>query len=310
MALSTASSVRAANAAARQRGASQKRLSGRGRCPARATASGQTDTGVSTTDSGGEEFYEVNMEKPIQLKFCRGNDGGAYIKGIGRDPRFDMEQFSVGDKVVNISASFGEEVWEAENYGQTMFAMKTRSGTVYMRFRKCNGDLTPIETFTDDAYMSERNSGNYGASTKIRQEKNYIRLKELAIQRGEMFEEGVKLFYAGEYQRSLEVFEDCIGLEPPNYMGDDFSRYTPEYRLSHYNVACCCSKLDQTEAGLEALMEAMEAGFEDFRKIRTDPNLEGVRANPKFDKLIVKYDEPVINENAMKMFKSIFGGGK
>jgi hypothetical protein len=39
-----------------------------------------------------------------------------------------------GDKVVRISASFGSDVWEAKNYGQVMYAIKTRNGDVYLEF--------------------------------------------------------------------------------------------------------------------------------------------------------------------------------
>lgn len=37
-----------------------------------------------------------------------------------------------GDKVVRISASFGTDVWEAKNFGQVMYAIKTRNGDVYL----------------------------------------------------------------------------------------------------------------------------------------------------------------------------------
>lgn len=37
-----------------------------------------------------------------------------------------------GDKVVKCSASFGEEIWEAKNYGQVTYAIKTRNGDIYL----------------------------------------------------------------------------------------------------------------------------------------------------------------------------------
>ena len=54
------------------------------------------------------------------------------------------------------------------------------------------------------------------------------------------------------------------------------------------------------DAGLEALDTAMGAGFEQFAKIRSDPNLETLRKSPKFKQVIDKYDEPVFNDNALK----------
>lgn len=56
----------------------------------------------------------------------------------------------------------------------------------------------------------------------------------------------------------------------------------------------------QVNAGLEALDTAMGAGFEQFAKIRSDPNLETLRKSPKFKQVIDKYDEPVFNDNAIK----------
>ena len=56
----------------------------------------------------------------------------------------------------------------------------------------------------------------------------------------------------------------------------------------------------QAEAGLEALRKCLQAGFEGFSKIREDPNLEKVRANPGFQPLIEEYDEPVISGEAIK----------
>ena len=56
----------------------------------------------------------------------------------------------------------------------------------------------------------------------------------------------------------------------------------------------------QVDAGLEALGEALAAGFEQFGKVRSDPNLDSLRTSPKFKTLIDSYDEPVINDNAIK----------
>jgi hypothetical protein len=56
----------------------------------------------------------------------------------------------------------------------------------------------------------------------------------------------------------------------------------------------------QLDAGLEALEAAMGAGFEQYGKIRSDPNLANLRKSKKFTELINRYDEPIINENAIK----------
>jgi hypothetical protein len=45
-----------------------------------------------------------------------------------------------GDKVVRISASFGDDIWEAKNFGQVTYAIKTRNGDVYLELEsRCGG---------------------------------------------------------------------------------------------------------------------------------------------------------------------------
>jgi hypothetical protein len=45
---------------------------------------------------------------------------------------------------VEISASFGSDVWAAQNYGQIMYAIRTRNGTVYMKLKKNYGDMSAL----------------------------------------------------------------------------------------------------------------------------------------------------------------------
>lgn len=51
----------------------------------------------------------------------------------------------VGDKVVQCSASFGDDVWDAKNFGQVMFAIRTRNGGVFLKFKRMFGDVSQIE---------------------------------------------------------------------------------------------------------------------------------------------------------------------
>jgi hypothetical protein len=61
-----------------------------------------------------------------------------------------------------------------------------------------------------------------------------------------------------------------------------------------------CGACAQVEAGLEALEASLSAGFEQYSKVRNDPNLDALRKSPKFKGIIDKYDEPLINDNAIK----------
>ena len=39
----------------------------------------------------------------------------------------------------------GADVWDALNYGQVVYAIKTRSGQVYLKLKKNYGDMTALE---------------------------------------------------------------------------------------------------------------------------------------------------------------------
>lgn len=97
--------------------------------------------------------------------------------------------------------------------------------------------------------------------------------------------------------------------------------------------------LKQLKAGLSALEDALEAGFEDFKvtttssfdiqiillalgnlggscesitlyvcqRVRTDPDLSNIRTLEEFEPLVKRFDESFINENAINAIKSLFG---
>jgi tetratricopeptide (TPR) repeat protein len=134
----------------------------------------------------------------------------------------------------------------------------------------------------------ERNGGNYGSGTQELQRRNYIERKELEKKRTDMFNEAIAAFNRAEYEAALIVFENIVGLEPKNYIGDNFEKVTNLYRVAQYNIACCYSCLGAVEPGLEALQVAMSVGFDDFRKIRTDPSLKQLQQSDKFKKLLDK----------------------
>lgn len=260
------------------------------------------------------ETYTVNLPKPIGVRFGRGNDGSAYVR-ISEEAIGNIDdRIQPGDKVVRCSASFGEEIWDAKNYGQVTYAIKTRSGDIYLELESRGGDLTCFDaielTPAEQEWRNERAGGNYGAGTKEIQERNYIANKELERKRKEMFEDALSDYRDGKIDEALVQFEEIKGMEPAKYIGDSFERVSRILVVTLYNIACCYSALKAADAGLEALEECLRAGFEDYGKIRSDKNLEFLRADDRFVPMLNKFDEPIINENAVKALKSLFSFGK
>jgi hypothetical protein len=83
---------------------------------------------------------------------------------------------------------------------------------------------------------------------------------------------------------------------------------TPILPVTQYNIACCYSMLGQLDEGLRSLEQALNLGFEDFGKCRSDKNLEALRKSPKFNEVMDKYDEPVINWSAVQGTFGALGG--
>ncbi|KAI3869677.1 hypothetical protein MKX03_011874 [Papaver bracteatum] len=245
------------------------------------------------------EEYEVELDQPYGLKFTKGRDGGTYIDAIAEaGTAYKTGKFEVGDKVIATSAMFGTEIWPAAEYGRTMYTIRQRIGPLYMKMEKRYGKLQNMGELTDKEILrAERNTGN--VSTKLReiQMQNYLNKMEQKQNRVNDLREGLKLYKEKKYEEALEKFESVLGSKPE----------LDEASVASYNVACCYSKLNQLKAGISALEDALKAGYEDFNRIRTDPDLTNLRTSPEFDPLMKRFDESFINESAINAIKSIFG---
>ncbi|BAT73530.1 hypothetical protein LR48_Vigan01g034800 [Vigna angularis] len=249
------------------------------------------------------EEYEVEIEQPFGLKFAKGRDGGTYIDAIAPGGSADKAGvFNVGDKVLATSAVFGTEIWPAAEYGRTMYTIRQRIGPLLMKMQKrygksidSGGELTEKEII-----RAERNSGVISNRVREIQMLNALRKKEQKERRQNDLREGLQLYKNGSYNEALEKFESILGSKPE----------PEEAAVASYNVACCYSKLNQIQAALSSLEEALNSGFEDFKRLRTDPDLANVRTSEEFDSLLKRFDESFINENAINAIKSLFGFGK
>jgi hypothetical protein len=76
------------------------------------------------------QTYVIRQPKPLGLSFEEKMDG-IYVKRV--DSRDADSRVKVGDKLLAVSASFGGEIWPAKSMSQTMAAIKTRAGLVYLK---------------------------------------------------------------------------------------------------------------------------------------------------------------------------------
>lgn len=64
----------------------------------------------------------------------------------------------------------------------------------------------------------------------------------------------------------------------------------PTEALAHYNLACKYALLKRNELSLKTLRRAVELGYRDFRYMKEDRDLDTIRNDPRFRKLLQEYE--------------------
>lgn len=93
------------------------------------------------------------------------------------------------------------------------------------------------------------------------------------------FDYGFALFTAGRYEEGLAQFRRVLERDPGNLD-------------ARYNIACGLARLGRAEDALEALADAVRAGYRDAEFARKDPDLESIRADPRFEAALRGASDP------------------
>jgi tetratricopeptide (TPR) repeat protein len=64
----------------------------------------------------------------------------------------------------------------------------------------------------------------------------------------------------------------------------------PNDALAHYNLACSYALLKRNDQAIKTLRRAVELGYRDFRFMREDSDLDGIRHDPRFRQLLREYE--------------------
>jgi tetratricopeptide (TPR) repeat protein len=82
-------------------------------------------------------------------------------------------------------------------------------------------------------------------------------------------------YKSGKNEEAVESFKQAI-------------RIDPDFAIAHYNLACCYSLLGNVSKALKSLGEAIDLGFDDIKHIENDSDLNGLRDEAGYKKLINK----------------------
>lgn len=115
---------------------------------------------------------------------------------------------------------------------------------------------------------------------------------------------------AGQLDRALTHFSLALAVDPEselllqkiaeiciyrkNYKNaaavlEKLTNLNPERAVYYYNMACIEAIRNNTEQSVTLLKTAIEKGYDDFEKVRTDPDLDRLRGNPGYQQLIKRY---------------------
>ncbi|WVZ53479.1 hypothetical protein U9M48_004411 [Paspalum notatum var. saurae] len=239
------------------------------------------NSGRSASGAGRDEALEHTVARGFQYRctVATGRDGGTYIQAVFPGGGAEKTgQFTVGDKVLATSSIFGEEIWPAAGYGQTMYCIHQRIGPLYMKMERRFGEWDGAGELTEkEIIRAERNSGV--VSFRVRE---IQRKMEQKMQREEDPRMGLRLHKDGKYGEALEKFElsrdrnrRAVRLPLLATMFHAATQNSTAYVTSPHTLKMDrgsatdehsrgCSIL-QIQAGLSALEDALKAGYEDFK---------------------------------------------
>jgi tetratricopeptide (TPR) repeat protein len=88
--------------------------------------------------------------------------------------------------------------------------------------------------------------------------------------------QGNNLAAKGQYARALQLDRRLV-------------RLTPEDAIAWYNLACTYTVLGMIDPGFFALQRALELGYRSRRRLRRDPDLQALRRDPRFARLLRRF---------------------
>lgn len=88
---------------------------------------------------------------------------------------------------------------------------------------------------------------------------------------------GNNLTLKGRYGDGLKVDRRLVELRPTD-------------ALAHYNLACSYSLMKKVDPALRALRKAIELGYDDLQYMIDDRDLDAVKQDPRFEKLLRDYE--------------------
>lgn len=92
---------------------------------------------------GGHRFnldeYMVTLDKPVGIRFAQTDAGDVYVEALAKGGHAERcRMIMVGDVLKKTSAVFGDAMWDVDDFGRVMYALKARHGSVNLVFERAS----------------------------------------------------------------------------------------------------------------------------------------------------------------------------
>jgi Tfp pilus assembly protein PilF len=96
-----------------------------------------------------------------------------------------------------------------------------------------------------------------------------------------------------EREKAIEYYKKAFQINPAYLAASQTNiarveQYQKGKGEVEYSYACVLASIGKTDEALDHLEEAVKKGFSDWERIKNDPDLQGLKDNPRFQKLIKK----------------------
>jgi DNA-binding beta-propeller fold protein YncE len=110
---------------------------------------------------------------------------------------------------------------------------------------------------------------------------------EVGSQLDQLQAKAVKEIQAKEYDLAVADLEKVLELAGKSDDLDESAR-TQHRQIAHYNLACALSLASKKAAAIEHFAKAVELGYQDWKQIDEDSDLDNIRGEEGFKKIVAK----------------------
>ena len=75
-------------------------------------------------------------------------------------------------------------------------------------------------------------------------------------------------------------------------LDEKLKKIKPHDPIVHYNLACSYSLLNEIDKAFDTIQRAIKLGYDDLRHLEIDPDLENLRRDNRFQKIIRQITSP------------------